>query len=127
MRMQEKWILAASTALVVAILAGAIPAAGQECVRLTDGTRSLSLPLNPAPEGPACREPGPVSLAELNPVDDEPVPSDRICNCTTFADCKPICGDRGGHCGVYLACEIPPYKHTGTCFCDHQAGATAVP
>jgi hypothetical protein len=121
----QTWILAFAAVLLG--IAGAFPAAGQECVRLTDGHRSLVLRPEPALEGPACREPAsqsPLSLA-LEPGDEDPVPSDGKCNCDTFDDCKEICGDKGGHCGIYFACPIPPYKHTGTCFCGRQVGGAA--
>ena len=114
MRMQEKWFLALA---VVLLGLAAIPAAGQECARMTDGHRSLSLLFEAAPEGPSCREPSPSSLAEVKPGDEEPVPSEKICNCDKDEDCKAICGDKGGYCGIYLACPIPPYKGIGSCFC----------
>ncbi|HVR98580.1 MAG TPA: hypothetical protein VMW27_18335 [Thermoanaerobaculia bacterium] len=114
MRKQTKWILA----LAVVLLGGAaLPAAAQECARMTDGHRSLVQLFEAAPEGPACREPGPLNLAEVKPGDEEPVPADGICNCDKDEDCKAICGDKGGYCGIFLACPIPPYKHVGSCFC----------
>src|SRR4029077_19693981 len=112
MRMRQKWILAF---VVVAFLgcAGALPAVGQECARLTDGHRSLVPRPDSAPQGPVCREPDPVSLAVFKTVDGEPVPSESVCNCDSDSDCKAICGDRGGSCQALLACPVPPYRHKG--------------
>jgi hypothetical protein len=118
MRMSQKWILA----FVVAFLgcAGALPAVGQECARLTDGHRSLVPRPDSAPHGPVCREPSAVSPAEFKlPAEEEPVPSESVCNCDSDSDCKAICGDRGGSCQALLACPVPPYKHKGTCACNH--------
>jgi hypothetical protein len=111
MKRTSMWTL---TLLVLLGMASAAPASGQQCASMTDGNRSL-LVASPQEQGPVCL------ATDINPV---PAPTE-ICNCDTNADCKAICGDAGGYCGIYLACPIPPYEHVGSCFCGRKVTSPA--
>lgn len=124
-RSSLKWSL---VVLVVALACGAAAWAG--------GTpqTSLSLPLAVStPATPPCSLPGESARLleahlDLEPGSTEPQPTDnRYCNCDVDKDCDAICGPRGGICGIFMACPIPPYKHVGTCFCNQTPASPADP